>query len=78
MNRLTARQTEVLRLIATGLCYKQVAVKLNITIKTVQKHSTASYKKLGIHNFVQATHCAIHMGLVKPMEFDGIERCTLV
>ena len=44
--RLTSREREVLRLIARGHAYKQVARKLDISIKTVESHVSAVLRKL--------------------------------
>jgi DNA-binding NarL/FixJ family response regulator len=46
LDQLTDREQEVLRLIARGLTYKQVASRLTISIKTVETHMTAVLRKL--------------------------------
>jgi DNA-binding NarL/FixJ family response regulator len=46
LSRLTPREREVLRLIARGHAYKQVARKLDISIKTVESHVSAVLRKL--------------------------------
>jgi DNA-binding NarL/FixJ family response regulator len=46
LDQLTPREQEVLRLIARGLAYKQVARKLNISIKTVETHVSSVLRKL--------------------------------
>ncbi len=46
MDQLTPREQEVLRLIARGLAYKQVARKLSISIKTVETHVSSVLRKL--------------------------------
>lgn len=46
LDQLTPREKEVLRLIARGLAYKQVARKLNISIKTVETHVSSVLRKL--------------------------------
>jgi DNA-binding NarL/FixJ family response regulator len=45
---LTARELEVLRLVATGLTNAQVAQRLHVTPRTVNAHLTAIYSKLGV------------------------------
>ena len=45
---LTARELEVLRLVATGLTNAQVAQQLHVTPRTVNAHLTAVYSKLGV------------------------------
>lgn len=63
---LTARELEIVRLIARGHHQKQVAVQLDISIKTVQHHLTAAMDKLGIHDRVELARFAIREGLVEP------------
>lgn len=46
LDQLTPREKEVLRLIARGLAYKQVARKLSISIKTVETHVSSVLRKL--------------------------------
>ncbi|MDJ0953749.1 MAG: response regulator transcription factor [Acidimicrobiia bacterium] len=46
LDQLTPREQEVLRLIARGLAYKQVARKLSISIKTVETHVSSVLRKL--------------------------------
>lgn len=50
MDQLTAREKDVLRLIARGFAYKQVARKLNISIKTVETHVSSVLRKLQLTN----------------------------
>ena len=51
---LSARENEVLHLIATGLLYKEVADKLNISPETVKKHIRNIYAKLQVQNKTEA------------------------
>jgi DNA-binding NarL/FixJ family response regulator len=50
MDQLTVREKDVLRLIARGFAYKQVARKLNISIKTVETHVSSVLRKLQLSN----------------------------
>jgi len=50
LDQLTAREKDVLRLIARGFAYKQVAHKLNISIKTVETHVSSVLRKLQLSN----------------------------
>ncbi|CAN5129114.1 response regulator transcription factor [soil metagenome] len=50
LNQLTAREREVLRLIARGFAYKQVAARLNLSVKTVESHVSAVLRKLQLSN----------------------------
>jgi len=64
--RLTAREAEVLRMIAEGLANKQIAAQLGISIKTVEKHRQQVMNKLGIHDVAGLTRHAITKGIVVP------------
>lgn len=50
LDQLTAREREVLRLIARGHAYKQVARRMDISIKTVETHMTSVLRKLQLSN----------------------------
>jgi DNA-binding NarL/FixJ family response regulator len=63
---LTAREREVLRLLARGLTNKQIAADLVITERTVKFHVSAILAKLGAGNRTEAIHRAIQQGLVEP------------
>jgi DNA-binding NarL/FixJ family response regulator len=60
---LTDRETEVLRLVAKGLTYKQIAERLVLSHRTVQNHVQSTLRKLQMHNRVQLTRYAIEQGL---------------
>jgi len=53
--RLTARQKEVLGLVAAGKSNKQIAGALGISEGTVKVHVNAAFRALGVHNRVNAT-----------------------
>ena len=61
--RLTGRETEVLRLVAKGLSYKQIADRLVVSHRTVQNHVQNTLGKLQLHNRVELTRYAIEQGL---------------
>ncbi|HEY6596189.1 MAG TPA: response regulator transcription factor [Asanoa sp.] len=61
--RLTERETEVLRLVAKGLSYKQIAGRLGVSHRTVQNHVQNTLGKLQLHNRVELTRYAIEHGL---------------
>jgi DNA-binding NarL/FixJ family response regulator len=52
---LTARQKEVLNLLAAGKSNKQIALALGISEGTVKVHVNAAFRALGVHNRVNAT-----------------------
>jgi DNA-binding NarL/FixJ family response regulator len=64
--RLTGRETEVLRLVAKGLSYKQIAERLVLSHRTVQNHVQNTLRKLQLHNRVQLVRYAIEQGLDDP------------
>ncbi len=45
-DQLTAREQEVLRLLARGYAYKEIARRLSISVKTVESHASAVLRKL--------------------------------
>jgi DNA-binding NarL/FixJ family response regulator len=61
--RLTDRETEVLRLVAKGLSYKQIAERLVVSHRTVQNHVQNTLGKLQLHNRVELVRYAIEQGL---------------
>jgi DNA-binding NarL/FixJ family response regulator len=61
--RLTDRETEVLRLVAKGLSYKQIADRLVLSHRTVQNHVQNTLNKLQLHNRVELVRYAIAQGL---------------
>lgn len=62
---LTPRQREILQLIAEGSLTKEVAAKLNLSIKTVESHRTELMARLGVHDVASLVRCAIRLGLVR-------------
>ncbi|MEV6860703.1 response regulator transcription factor [Streptosporangium subroseum] len=64
--RLTERETEVLRLVAKGLSYKQIAERLVLSHRTVQNHVQNTLNKLQLHNRVELVRYAIEQGLDEP------------
>ena len=61
--RLTERETEVLRLVAKGLSYRQIADRLVLSHRTVQNHVQNTLNKLQLHNRVELVRYAIAQGL---------------
>ncbi|GAB2928387.1 response regulator [Streptomyces mayteni] len=60
---LTDRETEVLRLVAKGLTYRQIADRLVISHRTVQNHVQNTLGKLQLHNRAELVRYAIERGL---------------
>jgi DNA-binding NarL/FixJ family response regulator len=63
--RLTARECEVLQLVAEGSANKEVASTLGITVKTVEKHREHLMAKLDIHDTAGLTRYAIAAGVIE-------------
>jgi DNA-binding NarL/FixJ family response regulator len=68
---LTERETEVLRMVAKGLSYKQIAERLVLSHRTVQNHVQNTLRKLQMHNRVELTRYAIAQGLDEGEAGDG-------
>ncbi len=60
---LTERETEILKMVAKGLSYKQIAERLVLSHRTVQNHVQNTLRKLQMHNRVELTRYAIEQGL---------------
>lgn len=63
---LTARESEILKLVAEGYSSKAIADALFISVKTVERHRANVLEKLGLRDRVQLTRYAIRHGLVEP------------
>jgi DNA-binding NarL/FixJ family response regulator len=65
---LTARETEVLRALATGLTNRQIGRRLTIGERTVKTHVSHLLNKLGLQSRTQAALYAVRIGLVTEAE----------
>jgi DNA-binding NarL/FixJ family response regulator len=63
---LTAREREVLQLLSEGKSKKQVALQLNMSVKTVETHRQKIMEKLDIYSIAELTKYAIREGLTSP------------
>jgi DNA-binding NarL/FixJ family response regulator len=66
LDQLTEREREVLRLIARGYMYKEVAHRLGISAKTVESHVSAVLRKLQLSSRHELTRWAAARHLVDP------------
>ncbi|HPF71216.1 MAG TPA: response regulator transcription factor [Candidatus Krumholzibacteria bacterium] len=64
---LSAREREVLQLLAAGRATKEIAGELHLSVKTVETHRKTVMDKLGIHSIAELTKYAIREGLT-PLE----------
>jgi DNA-binding NarL/FixJ family response regulator len=65
-DRLTTRQREVLQLIAEGQSTKDIASRLNVSIKTVETHRKQLMERLDIHDVAGLVRYAIRAGIIEP------------
>jgi DNA-binding NarL/FixJ family response regulator len=63
---LTSREDEVVKLIAEGHSSKEIAQRLTISVKTVERHRSNILDKLGMRDRTELTRYAIRVGLVEP------------
>jgi DNA-binding NarL/FixJ family response regulator len=63
---LSARELEVLKLIAEAYTSKQIAAQLVLSVKTVERHRHSILEKLGMRDRVELTRYAIRRGLIQP------------
>ncbi|MBI4860414.1 MAG: response regulator transcription factor [Candidatus Riflebacteria bacterium] len=64
--RLTPRQREVLQLIAEGCSSKEIAKKLEISVRTAEMHRSQLMDALDIHDIAGLVRYAIRMGVISP------------
>jgi DNA-binding NarL/FixJ family response regulator len=64
-NVLTAREREVIQLLAEGKTSKEVAVTLNLSVKTAETHRTNLMRKLDLHSVADLTRYAVRNGIVQ-------------
>ena len=60
---LTSRQKEVLQLVAEGNSNKEIAVKLKVSVKTIDFHKAAIMEELGMHSTAELTRYAVEHGI---------------
>ena len=63
---LTARERETAQLLAEGLGNKDIASRLDISVKTVETHRTNIMRKIGAHSLADVVRYAIRNGLAEP------------
>jgi DNA-binding NarL/FixJ family response regulator len=66
LQRLTPRQREILQLIAEGNSTKEIARKLDLSVKTVETHRAQLMERLDIHDIAGLVRFAIRVGLIQP------------
>lgn len=63
-DRLTAREREILKLLAEGLTVKEIAIRLNLSVKTVEVHKHNLMKKIDVHDKAELIKYAIQKKLI--------------
>ncbi|HDQ14018.1 MAG TPA: response regulator transcription factor [Sediminispirochaeta sp.] len=61
---LTAREQEVMRLLAEGFSVKRIAQSLFISYRTVENHRTSVFRKLNLKNSAELVHYATKLGII--------------
>jgi DNA-binding NarL/FixJ family response regulator len=64
LEQLTLRERDVLRLLARGYAYKEIASRLFISVKTVESHASAVLRKLQLSNRRELSRWAAHRRLI--------------
>jgi DNA-binding NarL/FixJ family response regulator len=64
--KLSSRQREILQLIAEGQTTKDIAQRLNLSVKTVETHRAQLMERLDIHDVPGLVRFAIRVGLIQP------------
>jgi two-component system NarL family response regulator len=68
--RLTPRESEIVRYVASGLRNNEVADRLSITESTVKTHLNNIFQKLGLRDRLELTHYAIKTGMVAVLDHN--------
>ena len=66
MAQLTRRECEILQLLAEGYGNKEIATRLQISVKTAETHRTNMMRKIAAHSLADLVRYAIRNGLVQP------------
>lgn len=64
MSMLTVREAHVVRLLASGCTYAQIAAHLGISVETVGSHIKNTYRKLDVHCAAAAVMRAVELNLL--------------
>jgi len=62
VSRVTDREAQVLRLVSLGHSNKEIAVQLNLSVKTIELHKANAMQKLGLHGRIELLRYALYSG----------------
>ena len=62
---LSAREIEVARFVAEGFSSKELAARLDLSVRTVEKHRANIMEKVGVHEVASLVRWCVQTGLVK-------------
>jgi DNA-binding NarL/FixJ family response regulator len=62
---LSARELEVARLVSEGFSSKEIADRLDLSVRTVEKHRANIMDKIGVHEVASLVRWCVQAGLVK-------------
>jgi RNA polymerase sigma factor (sigma-70 family) len=63
-DRLTPRERDVLKLVATGLTNREIGERLGVSPRTIDAHLRSIYRKIGVASRRAATNHALKQGIV--------------
>ena len=63
---LSSREIEVVRLVAEGFSSKEIATRLDLSVRTVEKHRANIMDKVGVHEVASLVRWCVQSGIVKP------------
>ena len=63
-SQLTARERQILQLIASGQSSRQISDRLRVSVKTIENHRTSLMAKLNVHSLADLIRTAIKLGLI--------------
>jgi DNA-binding CsgD family transcriptional regulator len=70
MRRLSLREADVVRLLASGCSYAEIAQRLGISAHTVGSHIKSAYRKLGVHCAAAAVMRAVQLRVIVDQAAD--------
>lgn len=73
LNHLSPREQEILTYLARGLCDRDIAQALFISVRTVQSHLAHIYAKLGVHSRTEAALITVRAGWFSPPNGDSVK-----